>query len=228
MINVVCYEKVIIKKRGGYCFELNYLFYLLLTDLGYEVKFVGGSVFHPESGERDQNNKHVLCLVSLHGKSYITDVAFGGKCACEPLPLLYNQELQDPNGLFRYVLVGEHVRFESKPKSVNDIDTKEEVQQASGSWRSVYRFKLNQINIEDTKTACDFHTTSAMSPFTGGFCMFRLTDIGKTTLMGTYNGNILTVYSSKGNMKEIRKRKKVQSADLDNELLLHFGLGKLD
>ena len=218
------YDKVIIKKRGGFCFELNYLLYLLLADLGYEVKFVGGSVFHPVSGEPGNNNEHVLSLVSLDGKSYIVDVAFGGKCACEPLPLVYNKELQDPNGIFRYVLIDEHVRFECKPKSIIDIDTQEEVQQASETWRGLYRFKTNPINIEDTKMAYDFHTTSPISPFTGGFYMFRLTDIGKTT----FNGNTLTVYSSKGNMKEISKRKVVQDVDFDNELSLHFSLSKLE
>ena len=44
------YEKVIVKKRGGFCYELNYLFYLLLVDLGYEVQFLGGSVYHPATG----------------------------------------------------------------------------------------------------------------------------------------------------------------------------------
>ena len=217
------YDKVIVKRRGGFCFELNYLFNLLLSDLGYEVKFVGGSVFHPVSGEPGNNNEHVLSLVSLDEKSYVVDVAFGAKGACEPLPLVYNEELQDPNGIFRYVLIGAHVRFECKPKSIIDIDTQQEVQQASETWRGLYRFKLNEINIEDTKFAYDFHTTSPMSPFTGGFYMFRLTDIGKTT----FNGNILTVYSSKGNMKEISKRKEVQDVDFDNELSLHFSLSKL-
>ena len=54
--------------------------------------------------------------------------------------------------------------------------------------------------------------------------MFRLTDIGKTT----FNGNVLTVYSSKGNMKEISKRKEVEEVDFDKELSLHFSLCKLD
>lgn len=218
------YEKVIVKKRGGFCFELNYLFYLLLEDLGYEVKFLGGRVFHPVSGEPGHNNEHVLSLVSLDGKSYIVDVAFGGKCACEPLPLVYDEELQDPNGIFRYLLIDEHVRFECKPKSIIDVDTQEEVQEASEAWRGLYRFNLDPIKVEDTKTAYEFHTTSTMTPFTGGFYMFRLTDIGKTTFIG----NILTVYSSKGNMKEISKRKEVEKVDFDDELSLHFSLSKLD
>ena len=137
---------------------------------------------------------------------------------------MYNKGLQDPNGIFRYVLIGEYVRFECKPKSIIDIHTQEEVQKASETWIGLYRFKLNPIKIEDTKIAFDFHTTSPLSVFAKGFYMSRMTDIGKTT----FNGNILTVYSSKGNMKEISKSKVVQDVDFDNELSLHFSLSKLE
>ena len=35
------YEKIVVRKRGGYCFELNKLFYLLLRELGYTCYCVG-------------------------------------------------------------------------------------------------------------------------------------------------------------------------------------------
>ena len=76
--------------------------YLLLKDLGYDVKFVGGSVFHPVTGQPGNPNEHVLSVVTLDEKAYIVDVGFGAKCALEPLTLAYGEELQDPNGIFRY------------------------------------------------------------------------------------------------------------------------------
>ena len=54
--------------------------------------------------------------------------------------------------------------------------------------------------------------------------MARFTDIGKTTFVG----NVLTVYSSNGNMKEVSKRKEVPDEEFDKELSLHFGLSKLE
>merc|ERR1712018_992866 len=137
---------------------------------------------------------------------------------------VYNEELEDPNGIFRYLLIDEHVRFECKPKLIIDIETQEEVQKASVTWRGLYRFRLDPINIKDTKTAYDFHTTSDMTPFTRGFYMFRLTDKGKTTFIG----NILTEYSADGNMKEISKRREIKENEFDNELLQHFSLSQLD
>ena len=218
------YDKIVTKHRGGFCFELNYLFNLLLTDLGYDVKLLGGSVFHPATGEPGNPNEHIISLVSVDDKSYIADVAFGGRCAYEPLLFVCNEELEDPNGIFRYTMVDDFVRFECKPKTIIDIETQEEVQQATGEWRGLFRFSTTPISIDDTKLAYEFHTTSKMSPFTGGFYMFRLTDIGKTT----FTGNVLTIYSSKNNMKDISKRKEVKEEDFNSELSLHFGLSKLN
>lgn len=218
------YDKIMNKSRGGFCFEVNYLFYLLLKDLGYDVKFLGGSVFHPMTGQPGHPNEHVLSMVTLDGKSYIVDVGFGAKCALEPLPLVFEEELQDPNGVFRYTKENDVVRFECRPKTILDMETQTEAQTATDTWRGLYQFKLEPIDITDTKMAFDFHTTSPMSPFTGGFYMARFTDIGKTTFVG----NVLTVYSSNGNMKEVSKRKEVPDEEFDKELSLHFGLSKLE
>merc|ERR1712241_680429 len=125
----------------------------------------------------------------------------------EPLPLVFEEELQDPNGVFRYTKENDVVRFECRPKTILDMETQTEAQ-----------------TVTDTKMAFDFHTTSPMSPFTGGFYMARFTDIGKTTFIR----NVLTVYSSSGNMKEISKQKEVPEDEFDKELSLHFGLNKLE
>ena len=220
------FEKVVTKKRGGFCFELNYLFNLLLKDLGYNVLLLGGSVFQPPCfSEPGLDNEHILSLVSLNGNSYIVDVAFGGNCAVEPLPLVYDKDLEDPNGIFRYVQTDNFVRFEAKPKEIIDIDTQKEVQKSTNTWRGLYRFKLHPIVIEDVKIPFEFHTTSKdRTPFTAGFYMFRLTDTGKVTFIG----NLLTVYTSEGNMRLLSKQKEVKEEDFDNELSVYFGLNKLE
>ena len=213
------FEKVITKKRGGFCFEINHLFYLLLSDLGYDITLLGGIVGGVITGEEDKfgsNNEHIISLVSLNGTSYIVDVAFGGKCACQPLPLVYNKEFEDSNGIFRYVLKedGNNVRFETKPKMIIDIATQAEVQKATDEWRGMYIFSLTPISIEDVNAPMKFHTTSDKSPFTGGFYMFRLTDTGKITLVG----NVLTIYTAEGHVKEFSDRKEIEETSFDHEL----------
>ena len=48
------FEKVVTNRRGGYCFELNKLFYLLLQELGILV--------HPQRGDRLQ--QQVRCGIA--------------------------------------------------------------------------------------------------------------------------------------------------------------------
>ena len=39
------YEKIIEEKRGGFCYELNGLFYELLTEIGFQCKIISARVF---------------------------------------------------------------------------------------------------------------------------------------------------------------------------------------
>ncbi len=70
------YEKIVEKRRGGYCFELNGLMWLLLRELGFEVYSVAGYVMEylPFMGPLS----HRANVVILDGKKYLADVGFGG------------------------------------------------------------------------------------------------------------------------------------------------------
>lgn len=42
------FDKIVKRRRGGYCMELNYLFATVLRTLGYEVISTGARVYSPE------------------------------------------------------------------------------------------------------------------------------------------------------------------------------------
>ena len=70
------YEKVVLRRRGGYCYELNALFTRLLLDLGYDARsvfcrVVRGRDFLPPCAHRG-------IVVGLDGRLYFCDVGFGG------------------------------------------------------------------------------------------------------------------------------------------------------
>lgn len=70
------YEKVILKKRGGYCFELNALFLALLQECGYQAyscrcRILRGKNFTPPSLHRG-------ILVELKEQLWFCDVGYGG------------------------------------------------------------------------------------------------------------------------------------------------------
>lgn len=70
------YDKVVNQRRGGYCFELNKLFYHLLKDLGFACHPVAVRVVmgRPEPCPYS----HRGTVVELDGKRWYCDVGFGG------------------------------------------------------------------------------------------------------------------------------------------------------
>ena len=70
------FDKVVRRKRGGYCFELNALFGALLKTLGFDARPCMARVLlrpvpHPLISHRAN-------IVTIEGKRYLADVGFGG------------------------------------------------------------------------------------------------------------------------------------------------------
>lgn len=70
------FAKVVTGKRGGYCFELNKLFYLLLTALGYSCRSIPARVVHHRQDPRPIS--HRATIVTVEGHHWLCDVGFGG------------------------------------------------------------------------------------------------------------------------------------------------------
>ena len=70
------FDKVVLRRRGGYCYELNALFTRLLQDLGFDVRrvfcrVVRGRDFLPPCA-------HQAIVAALGEDMYFCDVGFGG------------------------------------------------------------------------------------------------------------------------------------------------------
>ena len=78
-------ERRFMAGEGGYCFEHNKLFYLLLLDLGYDVTSYLGRVLL--NVERDVPKTHRLNIVTVEGVSYLVDVGFGPYSPASPIKL---------------------------------------------------------------------------------------------------------------------------------------------
>ncbi len=73
------FDKIVARRRGGYCFELNGLFVLLLRDLGYDAWSVPCRVQY--EGDRLNGVMHRGCAVRFGENLYFCDVGFGGPMA---------------------------------------------------------------------------------------------------------------------------------------------------
>jgi N-hydroxyarylamine O-acetyltransferase len=86
------FERVITKKRGGYCFEQNKIFFEVLTFLGFQCERFLGRVLHNRN--IDVPRTHRITRVTLADRKYLVDVGFGPLCPREPL-LLGSAKPQD-------------------------------------------------------------------------------------------------------------------------------------
>lgn len=79
------FNKIVIRKRGGWCFEMNGLLDWALREIGFDVKRVNGGVRREEFGDEMVGN-HLVLLVQLD-RTYLADVGIGDMIR-EPTPLI--------------------------------------------------------------------------------------------------------------------------------------------
>ena len=72
------FEKVITRRRGGYCFEMNAIFAALLKAVGYEVLPCIAKVGGDSPMGSPMPSLHRVNLAVIDGEKYFCDVGFGG------------------------------------------------------------------------------------------------------------------------------------------------------
>ena len=94
------YDKIVTRRRGGFCYELNGLFAVVLEALGYRVHRLSARTFSAERGFSPPMDHLALRVVDDAGQAWLADVGFGRHT---DFPLRYDDrgEQRDPEGLFR-------------------------------------------------------------------------------------------------------------------------------
>lgn len=93
------FDKVVYHRRGGFCHELNGLFFHLLKQIGFDVHLISASMFN-EDGSLGKPFEHMAMLVYLDNKTYLCDVG-SGKSFLYPKELAIGQMQMDFNRYFR-------------------------------------------------------------------------------------------------------------------------------
>ncbi|MCA4964768.1 arylamine N-acetyltransferase family protein [Pseudomonas sp. Y24-6] len=133
-------RKLLQEQRGGYCYELNHIFFALLQELGFDVRGITGRVVMGQPEGAWTARTHRLSLVHLDGVRYITDVGFGGMVPTAPLLLDSRAEQptfhepyridQHEDGYTLRAKVGD----EWRPMYIFDLQRQEDVDYAVGNW----------------------------------------------------------------------------------------------
>ena len=159
------FDKVVQRRRGGFCYELNGLFAALLRSLGFKVDMLSAAVARATGGFGPDFD-HMTLLVTLNER-WIADVGFGDSFL---EPLLLDEESEQTQGAraYKFVLDDNHRILMQR-----NFD---------GTWAPQYRFTLTPHVYADYEEMCQHQQTSPESHFTKGRICTRATATGRITL----------------------------------------------
>ena len=159
------FAKIVSRRRGGFCYELNGLFAALLRALGFDVSMLSAQVANVE-GTYGPEFDHMTLMVTLADR-WLVDVGFGDSFL-EPLPLdEQDEQVQSDRG---YRVVREGPSLVVMQRSDND------------EWNPQYRFTLKSYQYPDYDEMCRYHQTSPESHFTQARICSRATPEGRISL----------------------------------------------
>lgn len=162
------FDKVITQKRGGFCYELNGLYYHLLSNLGFDSYLISARVKSQETGDFGKDFDHMLIVVRLDQKEWLVDVGFGDG-------IMYPKELK--TGVVQ-------MDYTNYWKIHKDVDGELYLQSSDDSnhFETKMKFTLDEKQIIQFMEMCEFHQSSPQSPFTQKKLITRLTPEGRVTL----------------------------------------------
>lgn len=179
------FDKLITGRRGGYCFELNLLYAELLKSLGFAPKPVLGRVWLSNPKGTPPRN-HLAHLVELDGKTYVTDVGFGGLITRIPLDINVSTPVDDKDGMVRIVEFADHQFMIQR--------------QNEKGWASQYSFENVEISTEDIAISNYYMSTHPNSHFFYHRFVGRNTKEGR---IGLFNNKM----STRVGMKVVDKKR---------------------
>jgi N-hydroxyarylamine O-acetyltransferase len=159
-------SKIVDRRRGGFCYELNGAFGLLLETLGAQVARVSARVYG--DGQRlGPPFDHMALIVRLPDGTgpWLADVGFG-RHSVYPLLLDSRGQQDDPAG-----------RFLLADGADGDVDVLK-------NGEPQYRVELRERSLADFVPTCWWQQTSPMSHFTEGTICSLLTEDGRVSISG--------------------------------------------
>ncbi|MFJ8255070.1 arylamine N-acetyltransferase [Streptomyces sp. NPDC094466] len=171
----------VLEGLGGTCFQLNRLFFRLLSELGYEVSLLAASTAEGRENFGTEI-EHMFILAVLDGEEWLVDVGYPGPSYLEPLRV--GAEVQNQYGC-QYRLV----RTSGEDGGDGGDDAPIAVQRRGRvtRWGTVYTFRPRARQWHDWKELEDraraHHATASAADSQGVLCG-RSFDNGQVVLKG--------------------------------------------
>jgi N-hydroxyarylamine O-acetyltransferase len=160
-----CIDKIVERRRGGFCYELNGAFAALLRAIGFQVTLLSARVPR-EDGSDGPEFDHLALKIDLD-EPWLADVGFGDSFL-EPLELRSGVEGSHDGRRYRVVDAGNSLSMERAERD--------------GIWKRQYSFTLTPRSLKDFAAMCHYHQTSPESPFTRKIVCSQATNDGRITV----------------------------------------------
>jgi N-hydroxyarylamine O-acetyltransferase len=167
-------RKLVVDRRGGYCFEHNLLFAGALRALGIEVDLMLARVRGP-GPPVTRPPSHLVLRVRLEGEELHADVGFGMGTLLEPIPFGPGDEYEQSGWRFRVVAEGSSYVLQS-PRD--------------GDWVDQYAFEPVVVPEIDVQVQSWFTSTHPASRFVTGLVVGRYRPDGMLTLLSDWSGEL--------------------------------------
>ena len=156
-------EKLVGRRRGGWCFEQNLYFTHILRTIGFDVKTLAARVRWNVPPGVTTARSHMLMLVSFDGRRFVADVGFGGLTLTSPLELTAGVEQQTPHEPHRFVTEADRFVLQAK---------------IAGEWQALYAFDLHEQLQADYEVSNWYLANFPQSQFVTGIIAARA-DVGE-------------------------------------------------
>jgi N-hydroxyarylamine O-acetyltransferase len=152
------FDKLVVRGRGGYCFEQNRLFADALSALGIAQRPLLARVRLNAPADLVPPRSHVCLLVTLEGRAWLADAGFGGS-AVLPLRLEHGAQVSTPDGA--------HHRLQ-RVGLAGTLAGEWRLERAAepGDWQPQYTFDLAEVAPDDLEQANHWTATHPGSRFT--------------------------------------------------------------
>ena len=183
------YQKVILDRRGGYCYELNTLFHRLLNLCGFKVYMIAGRLLHGHGYGREF--EHMALIVELEGKKWLVDVGYGD-FSFRPLAIAPGEVQSDGRNFYR---IEEKITVDGK-----EYFSVAKWNDSKQAFKIEYIFTLTSRGLHEFAEMNHFHQTSRESHFARSLICSLPTPDGRITLI---NNKLIRTSDGNKQVKQI-------------------------
>lgn len=156
-------NQIVTKNRGGYCYQINGIFSLLLQEIGLPHYYIA---VRPLVNPGQNPRTHLAIIATIEGEEYLIDLGFGGNSIREPLKLSQaGTEIQQDFETFTLV-------------KTEDDDYLLQIK-IGNEWSNLYSFDLTPQRWIDFKPANHYNYSHPDSFFTQNLIVVLQNPLGK-------------------------------------------------